>query len=60
MIPMLPQPTSDAPWYRRTATGFRHPIQWLEALTGQFYLAVLVAGLVGALLSQKSEASNKG
>jgi hypothetical protein len=26
---------------------------WLEALTGQFYLAVLVAGLVGALLSKK-------
>jgi hypothetical protein len=30
---------------------------WLEALTGQFYLAVLVAGLVGALLSRKSEAT---
>lgn len=30
---------------------------WLEALTGQFYLAVLVAGLVGALLSKKSEVS---
>jgi hypothetical protein len=30
---------------------------WLEALTGQFYLAVLVAGLVGALLSKKSEPS---
>lgn len=30
---------------------------WLEALTGQFYLAVLVAGLVGALLSKKSEAT---
>jgi hypothetical protein len=29
---------------------------WLEALTGQFYLAVLVAGLVGALLAKKSEA----
>jgi hypothetical protein len=29
---------------------------WLEALTGQFYLAVLVAGLVGALLSRTSEA----
>jgi hypothetical protein len=28
---------------------------WLEALTGQFYLAVLVAGLVGALLSRKAE-----
>ena len=26
---------------------------WLEALTGQFYLAVLVAGLVGAMLSNK-------
>jgi hypothetical protein len=25
---------------------------WLEALTGQFFLAVLVAGLVGALLSK--------
>jgi hypothetical protein len=33
---------------------------WLEALTGQFYLAVLVAGLVGALLSKKSEASDAG
>jgi len=31
---------------------------WLEALTGQFYLAVLVAGLVGVLLSKKSEASD--
>jgi voltage-gated potassium channel len=31
---------------------------WLEALTGQFYLAVLVAGLVGALLSKKSGASD--
>jgi hypothetical protein len=30
---------------------------WLEALTGQFYLAVLVAGLVGALLAKKSEAT---
>jgi hypothetical protein len=30
----------------------------LEALTGQLYLAVLVAGLVGALLSRKSEASH--
>jgi hypothetical protein len=29
---------------------------WLEALTGQFYLAVLVAGLVGALLSKRPEA----
>jgi hypothetical protein len=29
---------------------------WLEALTGQFYLAVLVAGLVGALLATRSEA----
>ena len=29
---------------------------WLEALTGQFYLAVLVARLVGALLSKKSAA----
>lgn len=27
---------------------------WLEALIGQFYLAVLVAGLVGALLSRKA------
>jgi hypothetical protein len=33
---------------------------WLEALTGQFYLAVLVAGLVGALLSKKPEASETG
>jgi len=31
---------------------------WLEALTGQFYIAVLVAGLVGALLADKSEASD--
>jgi hypothetical protein len=29
---------------------------WLEALSGQFYLAVLVACLVGALLSKKSAA----
>jgi hypothetical protein len=29
---------------------------WIEALTGQFYLAVLVAGLVGSLLSQRPEA----
>jgi voltage-gated potassium channel len=29
---------------------------WLEALTGQFYIAVLVAGLVGALLSRKADA----
>jgi hypothetical protein len=28
---------------------------WLEALTGQFYLAVLVAGLIGAMLAKKSE-----
>jgi hypothetical protein len=33
---------------------------WLEALTGQFYLAVLVAGLVGALLAKKSQASETG
>jgi hypothetical protein len=26
---------------------------WLEALTGQFYIAVLVAGLVGALLARR-------
>jgi hypothetical protein len=31
---------------------------WLEAVTGQFYLAVLVAGLVGALLAKKSAASD--
>lgn len=31
---------------------------WLEALTGQFYLAVLVAGLVGGLLAKRSEASD--
>jgi len=29
---------------------------WLEALTGQFYLAVLVAGLVGALLAKQLDA----
>jgi hypothetical protein len=29
---------------------------WLEAVTGQFYIAVLVAGLVGALLTKKSNA----
>jgi hypothetical protein len=33
---------------------------WLEALTGQFYLAVLVAGLVGALLSRRSETRDTG
>ncbi len=26
---------------------------WIEALTGQFYIAVLVAGLIGALISKK-------
>jgi len=31
---------------------------WLEALTGQFYLAVLVAGLVGTLLTRKGEAGD--
>jgi hypothetical protein len=31
---------------------------WLEALTGQFYLAVLVAGLVGALLSRRPNESD--
>ena len=31
---------------------------WLEAITGQFYIAVLVAGMVGALLAKKSEASD--
>ncbi len=30
---------------------------WLEALTGQFYLAVLVAGLVGALIAKKPDTS---
>jgi hypothetical protein len=30
---------------------------WLEAITGQFYLAVLVAGLVGELLSKNAQAS---
>ena len=34
MIPMLPQPVSDAPWYTRTANGLRHPVRWLDALTG--------------------------
>jgi hypothetical protein len=33
---------------------------WLEAITGQFYVAVLVAGLVGALLSKKQESSEAG
>jgi hypothetical protein len=32
---------------------------WFEALTGQFYLAVLVAGLVGALLSKKTAARDR-
>jgi hypothetical protein len=31
---------------------------WLEALTGQFYLAVLVAGLVGALLAKQLDADD--
>lgn len=30
---------------------------WLEAVTGQFYVAVLVAGLVGVLVSKQSEAT---
>jgi hypothetical protein len=34
--------------------------EWLEALTGQFYLAVLVAGLVGVLLSRKGDESDAG
>lgn len=33
---------------------------WLEALTGQFYLAVLVAGLVGAFLAKKPEPGETG
>lgn len=32
---------------------------WLEALTGQFYLAVLVAGLVGGFLAKKADASEE-
>jgi voltage-gated potassium channel len=33
---------------------------WLEALTGQFYLAVLVAGLVGAILAKKPQPGEAG
>jgi hypothetical protein len=32
---------------------------WLEALTGQFYLAILVASLVGALLAKKTDPGGK-
>lgn len=32
-------------------------LAWVEAMTGQLYLAVLVAGLVGALINKKREQS---
>ncbi len=34
MIPMLPQPVSDAPWYTRTADAFVTRFGWLDRLTG--------------------------
>jgi hypothetical protein len=33
-------------------TPVARTLAWLEAVTGQFYLAVLVAGLVGFKVSQ--------
>jgi hypothetical protein len=35
-------------------------LAWLEAMTGQFYIAVLVAGLVGIRLSQGPVKRNDG
>jgi voltage-gated potassium channel Kch len=34
------------------ATPLTRTLAWLEAITGQFYLAVLVAGLVGFKVTQ--------
>ena len=34
MIPFAPAPASDAPWHRRFAVAVRHPIRWLDQLTG--------------------------
>jgi hypothetical protein len=33
-------------------------LAWVEAMIGQFYLAILVAGLVGALLKAKPSAAS--
>lgn len=42
-------------------TPLAQTLAWLEAITGQFYLAILVAGLVGFKVSQAiSEQSSKG
>jgi ABC-type branched-subunit amino acid transport system ATPase component/predicted MFS family arabinose efflux permease len=43
VIPFAPAPTSDAPWHRRFATAVRHPVTWLDGLTGDGpVLALLV------------------
>jgi hypothetical protein len=34
------------------ATALARTLAWIEAITGQFYLAVLVAGLVGIKVTQ--------
>jgi len=34
------------------ATPLARALAWMEAVTGQFYLAVLVAGLVGFKITQ--------
>jgi branched-chain amino acid transport system ATP-binding protein len=34
VIPFVPPPTPTAPWYRRTADGLRHPVRWVDDLTG--------------------------
>jgi branched-chain amino acid transport system ATP-binding protein len=43
VIPFAPAPTSDAPWHRRFASAVRHPVTWLDGLTGDGpVLALLV------------------
>jgi hypothetical protein len=53
----------QAQQFQQAETGYRRAVEtsartcaWLEALTGQFNFAVLVAGLVGSLLSKSSDA----
>jgi branched-chain amino acid transport system ATP-binding protein len=31
---MMPPPTPTEPWYQRLAVGLRHPIKWIDDLTG--------------------------
>ena len=39
-------------WRRDAATPLARTLAWMEAITGQFYLAILVAGLVGFKVTQ--------